>query len=101
MKACVHGKSISHVTGGHFQGGKTCLYTHFGGAETLFSYIYLQVTDSVGGGAKPSKMFHLEGWAMSPGPLCRYVPEVYPYQFGIEAIRIHSRVLGALVITSD
>ena len=37
------------VAGGHAQGGKTCLYTHFGGAKALFSYIDLQVADSVGG----------------------------------------------------
>ena len=33
-----HGK---HVTGGHAQGGKTCLYTYLGGAKVIYSYINL------------------------------------------------------------
>ena len=51
-------------------GGKTFWYTHFGGPKTLFSYINLQVTDSVGG--EPCKFFHLRGNA--PRAPCRYVP---------------------------
>ena len=38
--------------------GKTCLYTHVGGAKVLFSYVNLQATDPVGG-AKPFKIFHV------------------------------------------
>ena len=30
-------------------GGKNCLYNHFGGTKTLFSYVNLQVNNSVGG----------------------------------------------------
>ena len=37
------------IAGGHAQGGKTCLYSYFGGAKTLFSYINLQCTYSDGG----------------------------------------------------
>ena len=55
----------NHVTGGHDKGGKTCLYTHFGGAKALFSYIHLQVIDSFGG--KSHAKFFLLG-AMPPVP---------------------------------
>ena len=37
----------NHVTGGHAQGGKTCLYKHFGGAKAIFCSINLQVPDSI------------------------------------------------------
>ena len=59
---------INHVTEDHVQGGRNCLYTHFGGAKALFSFINLQVNDSVGG-AKPCKIVHLE--AITP---CRFIP---------------------------
>ena len=32
---------------------------HLGGAKPLISYVNLHVKDSVGGGAKPCKIFHL------------------------------------------
>ena len=53
--------------------GKNYLYTHFGGAEALFSYIDLQVTDSVGG-TKPCKIFHL--WGNAPFPPYWWVPGI-------------------------
>ena len=65
---------LTHVTGDHIPGDKTCLYKHFGGAKALFSYINLQVTDSVGGG-KTMQNFLFGGNA--PVPPCRYVPVVY------------------------
>ena len=46
------------------RGGKTCLYTHFVGAKALFTYINLQVPDSVEG--KPMQNFPFG--AMLPVP---------------------------------
>ena len=50
---------LNHVTGGHAQGDKACLYTHFGGEKALFSCINLQVKDSVGG-QNHANFFHLK-----------------------------------------
>ena len=44
--------------------GKTCFYTHVGEAKALFSYINLQVTDSVGG--KTMQNFSFGGNAPTP-----------------------------------
>ena len=49
------------------RGGKTCLYTHWGGAKALF-YISRQVTHSVAGeGGKTMQNFFIWG-AMPPFP---------------------------------
>ena len=57
----------NHVAGGHAQGGggKTRLYTHFGGAKALFSHINLQATDSFGRG---KTMQNFSFGAMPPVP---------------------------------
>ena len=62
---------LNHVTAGHAQGGKACLYKHFGGAKVLFCYINLQVADSVGG--NHAKFFTLGGGQcplVSPAGTC-------------------------------
>ena len=52
-----------HVTGRYAMGGaKLASGVHFGGAKALFSYVNLQVSDSVGG-AKPCKIFRFGGIA--------------------------------------
>ena len=56
----------NHVTGGHAQGGKTCLHTHFGRSKALFSYRNVQLSDSIGG-QNHAKFFIW--WAIPPCPL--------------------------------
>ena len=53
--------------------GKSRLYNHFAGAKALFYYAKLQVSNSVGGGAKSCRIFHLG--ALLFVPPCKYVPE--------------------------
>jgi len=47
---------FNYVTGGRVLGG-TCLYRQLGGAKALLYYINLQINESVGGEAKPRKIF--------------------------------------------
>ena len=41
--------ATKHITGRDSQGGKTWLYDHIEVAKALFSYVNLQVNNSVGG----------------------------------------------------
>ena len=48
-----------HVNGGNVLGvgGKTGMYNHFGGGKTLFSYVNLQLNNTVGGKTKQNLSF--------------------------------------------
>ena len=61
----------NHVTGGHAQGGKPCLYSHLGGAKALFFYINnIQVTDFVGG----PKLCKFLSWGKCLRASCKCLP---------------------------
>ena len=55
-------------------GGKTCLNNHFEGIKALFSYVNIQVTNSVGGGQNHAKFFI---WGHCPPCPCRDILGYY------------------------
>ena len=57
---------LKHATGGHAQGGATCLYKHLGGAKALFCHVNHQVNGSARGDKTIQNFFHLG--AMPPMP---------------------------------